>query len=157
MANKDEFTEIVDALSERSAPKLRGTLVCEEEDNLVIKTTAGVFRVARASIVKEERTEEGIEITLAPDSKLIRESLVDLAASVAAVTSEVFGPGGMGGTVAKDCDCRCLCDCKCDCDCRCLCDDAMITQVLTQVKDLARFGRLNINLVGRVSNPNRRV
>jgi hypothetical protein len=157
MTKKDGFPEVVDALTKRPTPKLKGAVVSEEEDNLVIKTAVGVFRVGRASIVKEEKTDEGMEFTLEPDSKLIRESLIDLAASVGAVTPEVFGPRGMGGIVAKDCDCRCLCDCRCDCDCRCLCDDDMVAQVLTQVQELARFGKLNINLVGRVGNLSRRV
>jgi hypothetical protein len=156
MAKKDTFTEIVDALTKYPAPKLRGEVISKEEDSLVVKTATGVFRVARGSIAKEEKIDDGVELTLESDAKLVRESLIDLATGVGAVTSDVFGPGGVG-SVYRDCDCRCLCECRCDCDCRCLCDDYKMSQVLTQVQELARFGRLNINLVGRVSNPARRV
>jgi hypothetical protein len=155
MAEESVLTKVVAVLSKPISPSLKGIVLAEEKDNIVIKSGASVFRVPREAIAKEERTTEGIELSLNKEAKIVRETLVE-AASLGIITEGVFG-SALGGVVARDCDCQCLCDCKCDCDCKCLCDDSQFARVMTQVEQLAKFGQLNINLTPRIGTPSRRI
>ena len=150
MQEESGFKKVFAALSKSTAPSLKGIVIDEEKDHLIVQSGTAVFRVPRQAIAKEEKTEEGITIILNEGAKIVRESLVDTS-SLGVITEGIFGPS-LGGFVARDCDCKCLCDCKCDCDCKCLCDDDQLINVMKQVEQLARFGQLTIKLTPNLSS-----
>lgn len=141
---KEKFETIISALEKVPAPKLKGEIVSETDDAMVIKSTAGVFRVARGSIASQKEEADGIAITLESDAKIIQEVLVDQNTLLGTVTADIFGGFGGIGPVAVHCDCKCKCDCKCDCDCKCLCDDDQLNQILPKLRQLAKFRQLDV-------------
>ncbi len=153
MQEESGFKKTFAALSKSSSPSLKGIVVDEEKDSISIQSGTSVFRIPRQAISKEEKTAEGVSIILNEGAKIVKETLVDTA-TIGVITEGVFG-AGIGGLVARDCDCKCLCDCKCDCDCRCLCDDSQLDNVIRQVEQLARFGQLTMKLTPNLSTTRR--
>ncbi|MFI7108077.1 hypothetical protein ACIBK9_17325 [Nonomuraea sp. NPDC050227] len=104
---------------------LQGTLIQESGTRLVMEARGQLMEVPARSLLKIARADEEVELTLAPDTRLLMHGMT--MPLYVLVESDVFDelpkPGseeGNGGTCICNCNCNCVSgggNCNCNCNC----------------------------------------
>ncbi|MGW2218100.1 hypothetical protein ACWCSD_24215 [Nonomuraea sp. NPDC001684] len=103
---------------------LRGTVVKDSEAGFVVDVQGQLVEVPAGSLLNVARTDEEVELTLAPDTQLLMRGITSPIPEL--IESDVFdelpfaGSESDNGTTTAGGNCNCNCNggnCNCNCNC----------------------------------------
>ena len=104
---KSDIDRKLESAREGAQPKLRGTVVSENDDSVVLKASDAIIEIPVRSITQRLEKQGGeIEVILAEDAEIVVGTVVSVKNGF--VGDDVFGPL-TPGLLAGNCNCNCNC------------------------------------------------